>query len=222
MWQLEEIKKRTPDIRKLFDIWEVVYDKKWVERQRNIELYYMYRNVAKVEDQKKIENLGLRYDVTVIPPLMMGCEFVKTAGHYHPLATKNLSYPEIYQVLQGEATFLIQRVEGKEVKEVYYSECKEGEIFIIPPNFGHVTINPSKERLVIANWVSSNFKSVYEPFKRMEGACYFLLKNGWKKNENYRNVPRLRKKNGKREEDIYGWINEESKLDFLNNPEEFF
>ncbi len=222
MWQLEEIKNRVPNVRKLFDIKEVIYDKEWLEKQKNIELYYMYRNVAKGKNIEKIENLGLRYDVTVIPPSMLGCEFVKTAGHYHPLATNRLSYPEIYQILQGEAVFLIQKIKRNKVREVYYSECKEGEIFIIPPNFGHVTINKSGKKLVMANWVYSMFESLYEPFKKMKGACYFLLKDGWKKNENYRNTPMLRKKNGRKENDIYEWINDESKLNFLKKPEESF
>ena len=49
------------------------------------ELYYMYRNVARCEDRRIIERHGLRFDITLIPPGMIGQEYNKTVGHYHPV-----------------------------------------------------------------------------------------------------------------------------------------
>ena len=43
---------------------------------------------------------------------MLGLEYTKTVGHYHPqIPGTDISYPEIYQVLEGSATYLLQKVE---------------------------------------------------------------------------------------------------------------
>ena len=70
-----DLKDKTPDIRYLNDIKEVLFDQEWAKTAPNYELYYMYRGLQ--------EKDNLRYDITVIPPRMLGEEFTKTKGHYH-------------------------------------------------------------------------------------------------------------------------------------------
>jgi len=106
----------------------------------------MFREVSKDEkDARKIKEKGLRYDITIIPPNKLGMEFVKTAGHYHPfLPGSKMTYPELYEVLEGEAHYLLQRREqerGTErITDVVVVKAKKGDKVIIPPNYGHVTI----------------------------------------------------------------------------------
>ena len=38
---------KNPNIRFLYDIKKVVYDKKWLKTAPNLELYYMYRGLKK-------------------------------------------------------------------------------------------------------------------------------------------------------------------------------
>ena len=170
---------KNPDIRHLYDMKSVLYDKKWLKTAPNLELYYMYRGV-------KNKN-GLRYDITVIPPLMLGKEFAKTKGHEH---LKN--NPELYEVLEGEAIFLAQKRKGDSVSDIYAVKAKKGEAVVIPPGYGHATINPSKKTLKMANWVDKNCQSDYSPIGKRKGFCRFYLKAGWVKNKNYKNIPELR------------------------------
>ena len=51
---------------------------------------------------------GLRYDVTVIPPSVLCGEYVKTKGHYHPDNHHGVGYPEIYEIIEGSAEYLLQ------------------------------------------------------------------------------------------------------------------
>jgi|GEM_PF-2282682 glucose-6-phosphate isomerase len=46
----------------------------------------------------------------------MGLEFVKTCGHYHPPVNPKLryTYPEMYEVLEGDAHYLLQCAERRE------------------------------------------------------------------------------------------------------------
>lgn len=177
------LEKITPDVRHLDELRGMLYDKQWENTAPNIDLYYMYRGLQKKE--------GLRYDITIIPANMLGLEFVKTAGHYHPG-----KYGEVYIVLEGEAIYLMQKKSNANedvIEDAYAVKCKKGDVVVIPPYYGHVTINPSKNSgLKMANWVSDNFKSDYSAYKNLYGACYYYTTLGWFKNENYKSAPELR------------------------------
>jgi len=67
-------------------------------------LYFMYRDLAKSDaDRQWLRSHKLRYDITVIPPCTLSGEWVKTKGHYHPKNPAGIGYPEVYEVLEGEA-----------------------------------------------------------------------------------------------------------------------
>jgi len=186
-----DLTKLTPDIRHLNDVREVLADKDFAKNSADMDLYFMYRGL-----EKKGE---LRYDITIVSAKMLGNEFNKTKGHYHVGA-----YPEIYTVLKGTAIYLLQKknVDGQ-IEDVYAVQVKAGECSIMPPFYGHVTINPSEtEDLEMANWVSENCKSDYSLFEKLHGASYYYVKRPasaqgfgvgtWIKNENYKNAPELR------------------------------
>jgi len=169
-----------PDVRKLSDIKNVVADKEWYKSAEDCDLYYMYRILQ--------EKDGLRYDITVIPPKMLGSEFVKRKGHNHAGF-----YGEVYMVLEGEGFYLFQKGDENKIEDVCVVKAKAGENIIIPAGYGHVTINPSQDKaLKMANWVKKEDKGDFSLFEKNQGACYYYTQNGWVKNENYKDVPELR------------------------------
>jgi glucose-6-phosphate isomerase len=170
---------KNPEIRYLYDIKRVLYDQKWLKEAPNFEIYYMYRGVG--------EKDGLRYDITIIPPRMLGKEFVKTKGHYHIG-----NYGEIYKVLEGEGIFLMQKKEDGKIKDIYWVKAKKGDYIVVPPRYGHTTINPSSKILKMANWISKKCQSDYKNIERKRGFCYYYTKLGWIKNKNYDKIPKLR------------------------------
>nr|WP_321496568.1 glucose-6-phosphate isomerase family protein [uncultured Methanolobus sp.] len=222
-------KTHSPDIRMLHDMDEVVHDQPWLRSQDNFELYYMYRDLsANDADHKSIVDNSLRYDITIIPPAMLGDEYVKTAGHYHPAVEgHHISYAELYQVLEGKATYLLQKAENGKVVDVIVCEATAGDLVLVPPDYGHITINASKETLKMANWVCRDFSSLYEPIKELSGGAYYLLKDGFVKNPDYPSVPEIRyeKPHDYPEAnlfcgtDMYVMVKEIEKLDFLVHPQ---
>ncbi|MBT9156626.1 MAG: Glucose-6-phosphate isomerase [Firmicutes bacterium] len=175
------------------------------------ELYFMYRDVGMCEHRSVMRDLGLRYDVTVIMPGVVGGEFNKTVGHYHPVkAGTGMTYPEVYEVLHGEATYLMQRQAAfrkrpatsdggratSDIDDAYVVVARPGDKVVIPPGYGHVTINAGGEVLVMANWVASEFESVYGEYRALRGGAYYLFKRGdgreWAVNPNYAQVAPLR------------------------------
>lgn len=167
---------KNPDIRTLKDLKGVLYDQEWYQTVENFDAYYMYRGVK--------EKNGLRYDITAIPFKMFGQEYPKTKGHYHPD-----DYGELYIVLDGQAIYLLQ---DKKLSDIVVIKTNPGEIAIIPPGYGHITINPGPKDLKMANWVNPNFNSLYEPILKKGGAAYFYTKDGWTKNKNYGKIPKIR------------------------------
>lgn len=168
------------DTRKLSEIKNVIYDKKWVELSPDIDLYFMDRRV-------KVEN-GLVRNITTIPAKMLGSEYIKTKGHVHIG-----NFKEIYTVLEGQAIFLMQKTNNETVQDAYAVKAKAGESAIIPAGYGHVTINPSEtEDLKTGDWTADGCEVDYSLFEKLQGACYYYTANGWIKNENYKNVPELR------------------------------
>jgi len=222
---------REGDVRLAKDMEEVIIDKDWLDGNEDTGLYYMFRDLWKEGDKKTIREEKLRYDITIIPPRKMGKEFVKTKGHYHPDVVSGVSYPEIYEVLSGEAHYILQKKSSDGIEDVALMKAEEGDKALIPPNYGHITINPGDTDLKMANWVDRTFDSIYEDILELEGGAYYELTSGeWVKNENYENVPEMREVESTvipdlgivKEKNMYDLIKENPEnLDFLKRPQEF-
>jgi len=185
-------KRREPDIRRLSDMREVIFDQVWLAGAKDFELYFMYRDLFLSRgDGEKLQEQGLRYDITVIPPNMLGQEYIKTAGQYHPIVPEGrVTYPELYEVLEGEALYLLQ---SQDLGDVVVVHASAGDKVLVPPNYGHITINRSNKTLKMANYVAGNFSSLYDPIKEKAGGAYFFTKEGWIKNERCPNAAELRR-----------------------------
>jgi glucose-6-phosphate isomerase len=142
-------------------------------------LYYIYRNSCLKKDKALFERIGLRYDITVIPPKTIGKELCRTIGHIHK-NLKQIGRPaEIYQVISGKALFLVQNNQSKKIYAIFR---KAGQKIIIPPFCGHITANASKkEVLVVSNiFIDKKNASDYSFFKKTHGPAYYPV---WRNNK---------------------------------------
>jgi len=154
-------------------------------------LYYMYRDVWSLNQECNAlcKKHDLRYDLTVIRPGLIGREYVKTLGHFHErIKAKNVTFPELYEVISGKAMFLIQKIDGTDFEII---EAGKGAHAFVPYNYGHVTVNVGNEPLVVGNLVANSCKSEYEPVKQKHGLAYYVLKDGIVKNPHYEQWPRV-------------------------------
>jgi glucose-6-phosphate isomerase, archaeal len=137
----------------------------------------------------------------VIRPGTLGGEYVKTAGHYHPEKPgTGCTYPEVYEVLHGRAHYLLQRPHPAFPDQLEASilvAAKPGDKVLIPPGFGHITINPGGDYLIMSNWVAAAFTSLYDPIRRLGGGAYYELQAAegpeFIANEKYRGTPPLQR-----------------------------
>lgn len=180
--RLNNVKNTKPDIRFLDEMKSVIYGQQWfkqIKKPERLPLYFMHRGL-KIKD-------GWRYDITVIPPKMLGEEFVKTKGNRN-----SNGFLEIYEVLEGEAIFLLQKMKNGKVEDVMAVKAKKGDFVLDPAGYCLVSINPSKKTLKLGNWVPEKNENIYKEMEKKQGACYYYTQKGWLKNENYKKVPKLK------------------------------
>lgn len=190
-------------------------------------LYSMYRDLAKSEEDRSwLHCRNLRYDITVIPPKNVCGERVKTKGHFHPKNPAGVGYPEVYEVLEGHGHYLLQ---DRTCDDVVIVSADQGDLVIIPPEYGHVTINPSPDTtLAMANIVSCAFESEYGVYEQYGGGAYYEMADGsFRKNSRYLEVPPLRTIRAAAilerfpacRGPLYSLIGNDEALSFLNFPE---
>jgi glucose-6-phosphate isomerase len=110
-------------------------------------------------------------------------------------------------------------------------DARAGDLVIIPPEYGHISINPSPDStLVMANIVSTSFESEYGEYEKYHGAAYYEMCSGsMQKNSNYPVCPPMRYigpgcgigTHRIYKAPLYNLIGNEDALSFLNFPEKF-
>ena len=210
-----------PAARRLKDLIPVLYDAASCRHiDPELPVYEVYRDLCSREERNILLKHGLRYDVTIMPPLTLGEEYVKTLGHKHQPWGEGRSDPEVFEVLDGEGRFLIQRYQEEEIVDVSLVEAQTGDKVLVPPNCGHIIINASSSRLVTGNLISRFCLQTYRPFIERKGGAYYLLEGGRVvRNENYSSPPELRSVKA----DSFGLFEKELGLvaSFTNKPELF-
>lgn len=187
-----------PEQRKKKDMRSFVFDPVYLSKLKD-PAYLMYRDVGSLNPAfKKLErDYGVRYDLTLIRNGLMGPEYVRTVGHHHPR-----NYSELYEVVYGKAAFILQ---SKDLRKMMVVIAKEGETVVIPPKFGHQTVNMGKSPLLVGNLVYKRFKSDYSVYKKKHGGAFYLNRYAgpWIMiNTNYgisrARFPKIKKEKGKK------------------------
>jgi glucose-6-phosphate isomerase len=219
--------------RTIGDMHSLLYDGEFAQKaDKKVVGYYMCRGVCRERDERLWKENGLRFDITVFPKLMLGREWNKTFGHYHsvPAGSKH-AFPELYEVLKGKVHSLQQKrgAEGKIVDAIMV-EAGEGEKVLVQPDYGHFSINPSRDFLFLANIQSLESSSDYKPVEEKHGAAYYETLRGIVENRNYERIPPLKKipaasraenKAFARKSSIYGLFVENPRAFlFLTGPDE--
>lgn len=212
-----------PDIRTLGQMREVLFDLDVKRLDPNTPTYHMYRDMA-----PELKQMQMRFDITIIFPLTLGHEFNKTLGHYHPVAVDGLSYTELYNVIDGEAHYLLQKqAPDGTIDDVILVKAKKGDAVPMPPNYGHITINPGKKPLIMSNLVYPNFSSEYHDYEHKRGGAYYELLDGKLiQNPSHGKLPKIRIKKGSCAKEfkpniLAAYKKNPAPFEFLKDPREY-
>lgn len=132
----------------------------FTEGLRDEPAYDVYRGLSFAEDQERLAADQYQYDITIIMPGTIGKERKKTSGHYHGYNdTRRNTHPEVYEVIKGTAAYILQKSPDFAVEprsaggRSYRGGGEGGQSIIVPPNYGHCSINIGDGPLVFSNGV---------------------------------------------------------------------
>lgn len=149
--------------------------------------YWAYRNIRRAGDEDLWLPKGARYDITVLLPGAANGEFFKTSGHYHGFSEgRALPYGEVYEVLCGEVAFVLQRSpqlstkgDGAEpVDAVRVLHVRAGETIVIPPLWGHASINVADVPSAFSNVAVADTPLLYGPVAERSGMAVRIVSDG--------------------------------------------
>ncbi len=130
------------------------------------------------EDEAFWSKAKVIYGIVVFTPGIFSGEYNKSSGQYHPIVPPNtMATPEVYTVLHGTGHFFLQKSSPpyETIEDAVMVEVQTGETFIVPPDYGHLQINPGDEPLAFSYTVMDGMQGVYEPFKKTKGAIYYEM-----------------------------------------------
>jgi glucose-6-phosphate isomerase len=162
---------------------------------RRIE-YQMLNGVRRTEDAH-LEALSLRYELTAMPGAPLGWEAAKTLGHVHvaPPGT-SVGYPEIVEVVHGEAGFLIQDLaltaDGPHSRQAWLVRAQPGDWVVLPPDLAHVTIDLGAGPLVFSDVIDRRARGIYAGVAQAGGFGWYVAADGaLRPNPRYGVPPRI-------------------------------
>lgn len=163
--------------------------------------YDVYRNIHYAEDEAVLAKDKYCYDITAVMPGQINGECKKTSGHYHAFnADRTYCHPEIYEVVKGTAIYILQRAKNfennpaeLEIEDLIIARVEAGQTIIIPPNYGHCSINGGDGAMLFSNLAYAASYNHYKPVEHYVGMAYYVMReNGhlrFVKNPHYANLP---------------------------------
>jgi glucose-6-phosphate isomerase len=182
-------------VRRLSELGRVVAEPIPPRRGRRVE--YQMLNGVRLMGDGHLGDLPLRYELTALAGRPIGSEAAKTAGHIHvrpPGST--LGYPEIVEVLHGEAGFLIQDLALKDdrprARRAWLVRARAGDWVVLPPDLAHVTIDLGAGPLVFSDVVDRRATGLYGDVASARGFGWYVGSDGrLRANDRYARPPRL-------------------------------
>lgn len=203
--------------------------------------YGAYRDIVFEKDRHAFEKQDTRYDITAIRAGTVNGEFKKTSGHFHGFIPGTAyPYPEVYEVLQGRAAFILQKSvnshldEELQIDDVRIVVVNEGESIAIPPFYGHGSVNIGDEMLLFSNLAVCSCPLDYDSVKNRRGLAYYLVEADNEDrfeaipNPNYSRLPEAKIVRPRENTEVgitFGkssyrsYVENPAAYDFLNHPE---
>lgn len=145
--------------------------------------YDTYRAIVRPGDAALFDERQMCYDITIIAPGTVNGEHKKTSGHYHGWNPERTNtYGEVYEVLSGTALFVLQKSPDFEehpddarVEDVILATVPAGKTLLVPPNYGHCSVNVGEGPLVFSNVAYKPCPVLYESVRAHHGMAYYVF-----------------------------------------------
>jgi glucose-6-phosphate isomerase len=197
-------------------------------------VYDVYRDICSVNNDMLLKQNKFQYDITVIHDGLVGSERKKTSGHFHGWnASGKHSYPEVYEVLSGTAIFVLQKSMNfdaadpskVQVDDILLVKVKSGQSIIVPPDYGHCSVNAGEGDLIFSNLAYKPCPVIYDAIRYHHGMSVYVEEQdgrlAYQKNMKYSNLPKIRFAKPKENGNLGIGFNHPIYKEFLKAPEKF-
>lgn len=143
-------------------------------------LYAVQRYVMPANVAAEMERRGLRYVLTALRAgtVRGSAEWVRTRGHTNSVAPgTHLPYPEIHEVLHGEAWLYLQHGATDRPEDVVILPLAAGDKAVVAPGWASLLANVGTAPLVVGTWRMEDCQTETAEFQARGGMAHFILRN---------------------------------------------
>lgn len=163
------------------DLRFIVRDTGSVDAMNGAELLYqVYRNVRPALLADAMNRYGFSYALTTFKAGTIGggAEWVRTRGHTNSDAPgTNLSYPEIHEVLRGDAWLYLQHGASGRPNDVVTIPLSPGEKAVVAPGWASLLVNVGAAELVVGTWRMADCHTDRAALGAIGGMAHFILRD---------------------------------------------
>jgi len=142
-----------------------------------------------VDDMYKSKNV--RINEYVIPPNLLGIEYIKTKAVLSP------TYSKIIEIHHGGGAIMLQKIIKGTVTDVIYTSVKKNQKIVIPAGYSMILINNRQNAPLIAAEIMSTESKNYTVLDDVQGMSYYIIRKNAKQetvlNPMYRTAAKMRK-----------------------------
>ena len=193
-----DVRTDLEDDRWTTDLSDLSSDPEAVRRARAVPVYTVYRQVKPIGGiADEIVRHGLLYNLLVMRGgVLPGTpEYFRSRGHSNSVAPgTNLPYPEIHEVITGEAWLYLQSNATDAPEDTVKMPLHAGQKAIVAPGWASLLVNISEKPLVVGTWRMADCRTEHEALEALGGMAHFVLKGDNNKptceaNPRYKTVP---------------------------------
>ncbi len=156
-------------------------------------VYHVYEGIHLKSEDARFRSTGLSVDLTVMWPGELTGEWAKTAGHFHSAAHSEDPRIELVEIVSGQALILLQASYRERIEDLQLVTAGPGDWVLVPPGYGHVSINVGEDVLMFTVAHSQDIYLEYEDIARHRGAGIWAGPAGIRENPNYSAIPPVKK-----------------------------
>ncbi len=159
-----------------------------------------------LEDDSDVFKDNLNYDVLILPPGLLGIEYIKSHIYYTPPSlNKDYQFSTIVEAIKGETTVIMQKNKvniakfnpNPSVEEGVIVELSPRQKLAIPEGYMYAFVNCSDNASIISRVYKSNH--IIDPnwISKLKGLAYLCIRKNAKQevvyNPKYKNIPSPKK-----------------------------
>jgi glucose-6-phosphate isomerase len=203
--------------------------------------YTFYQNLIREKDRALFATRQYTNGITLLMPGLTGGECRKNSGHYHDYVEGHSNtFMEAYEVLTGEAVFLLQeshnfeKPEKLKVERLIAVHASAGDKVIVPPFCAHCVSNVGEGPMAFGN-LAVPCPLRYEPIQEKHGFGVYILKEAdgilrYVSNPAYHDLPEVQECRAKEAPDLgvfkarslyESFVKEPKLFEFLYEPEKY-